>query len=281
LELIAVGLVAALQFGCGPKVTMSVTAPSGAPYSFLNMKVVEHLPQIVLQVGGKEIPLLVDLGGFAGIVLGREIVEDMEVTYTGRLQLSVDARGQPSLSKEFVLPECALGEFRVSGLRGYVAADPPEGARAVVRNGYIGLDLLKQFGLIFDYSNRTLVLIRGDRAPAQYFVGDWPVLRMVPSADGVMTTAQTAGRQLRCIWDTGATFSVIKPSVARDLGHAVEGQAALVQLDEFVLGQRDYGPIEFFPLEFHHPDADCILGYNLFSQHVVGVDFANRQVTVY
>lgn len=99
----------------------------------------------------------------------------------------------------------------------------------------------------------------------------------------VVTQFMTPSGPLRAIWDTGAQYSAMPEDLARDrnLALTLHDQTPFHQLGALTAAGQDFGPLEFVVLPVKPPeDFQVFLGANFFSNHVVCLDYKNREIRV-
>ena len=97
----------------------------------------------------------------------------------------------------------------------------------------------------------------------------------------VVTQFATPSGPIRAIWDTGAQYSVIPEDLARDrnLPLTFRGQTPFYKLESLSAGGQDFGALEFVVLPAKPPeDFQIFLGANFFSNHLVCLDYENREI---
>ena len=252
-------------------------------YAVVPLTLDARLPVIPITIDGVEIPLTLDTGGFEAIAISRSALHNLDVKYTGGYVWSVGVRGlfSPSRSRVFVIPELHIGGLRLANIRGHEftfadlhLADKPPSA---LKNGIVGLALLQRFKLIIDYPNSVCVLSIDGKFPPQYRPETWPSCKVDVSDPniGIQSTIVAADRPLRCVWDTGASYSVIRAGIAEPTRQTRRSNHQFVRFSSLLLADHDCGPFEFAEFEFRQPPVDAIIGYNFFKEHAVFLDVEN------
>lgn len=237
-------------------------------------------PVVDVRIGEKTLPLLLDLGGFDTIALSPEALENLQVAWTGKTRIVQDALGNAFRSREYRLPDVTLGPWTWSDLTGNEYHHRQQ-TTAALRNGYLGLGLLRRFTLIIDQPRGTLVLLKpGDPVPREYPVDWWIEVPFSTGGSGVRTAASMRGRELRVVWDTGASHSLLKPALADPAGVSKVGTHPRFTTPTFVLAGREFGPLEFVLMDFREPPADVLLGQNFLATRPVLIDFARRRLAI-
>lgn len=277
-------LGACASSGRSPAVTITDSGPGG--YTVVPLKIDSHLPTVPVSIGGVEVPLLIDTGGFEEISLSPAVLRKLDVIYTGRRIWRVGVHGLLSLSsaREFIVPELRIGDVCLANVRGHefhfadlhLAHKPPP----ALENGIIGLALLRHFSVIVDYRAGVCVLATGGRYPPPYQPATWTSCS-VDLSDlniGIRGDVVADGRTLRCVWDTGASHSLIRPGLVQPEEPAGRNGHPSARLSKFVVAARDCGPFDFVAFDFRQPPVDAIIGYNFFKDHTVLLDFDNARL---
>ncbi|MBN2133879.1 MAG: aspartyl protease family protein [Sedimentisphaerales bacterium] len=256
-------------------------ADSGtSSYAVVPLTIESRLPVIPVTIGGVEVPLTLDTGGFEEIALSPTALQNLDVRYTGRRIWSVGVHGllAPSFAREFVIPEMHIGNMRLTDVPGHefhfsdlrLANEPPP----ALKNGIVGLALLGRFKLIIDYPAGVCVLSTDGRCPPQYRPETWPSCEIDLSDPniGIQSTVAADGRELRCVWDTGASYSIIRPGIANSEMLTQRKSQPFARFSRLLLADHDCGPFEFAEFDFRQPPVDAIIGYNFFREHIVFLD---------
>ncbi len=240
------------------------------------------LPIIMTMIENTPIPVMVDTGGYEELLLTPERLSTLNVTYTGRRRWSVGGLGLLSLSsaREFIVPHMEIGDLSLANVRGLEfhfnrlgQGDQPPPA---MEHGVVGLGLLHDFQVIFDYARGRLVLTGDSQYPPDYAPETWTQCRLDVSDlnVGLCGVVQLNGRPLRCVWDTGASFSLIRPGLAAPTDVARRGKHEIAQFATLTVGNVDCGPFEAVLMDFKQPPVDVIMGHSFFEDHTVLVDCA-------
>lgn len=275
-------IAAALLFTASCSTIESPERPPSGESGFVRIPLVldRGMAWIDVAIAGRSFRLLLDLGGFDTVALSPESLEGMEVSWTGRTRTTFSAMGDVARAREYVLPPMELGGVVFRDLRG--TEDLLRGEkRAVKRTGYLGLGLLQRFNLIIDYPARELVLLwPGVSPPAEYRVEEWPSTEFASGVNGVVGTVEIDGERRRLVWDTGASHCVLKSGLQRSAPTRKEGDYSVCTPRSFEVGGHEFGPVEFFLLDFKQPPADGFIGYSFFGKHAVFVDFRSHRLAV-
>ena len=231
-------------------------------------KLRSQLPTVKVNIGGKSIPLFIDLGGFSPIALTKGALRQVTVNYTGISDKWKDSTGTIHESPRYVAPNVMIAGTAFGDLQGS-GTSFPESPDEADPKGYIGLGLLKDYLLVFDYKLRMLRLYpSGDprvivaECGSQHFP--------IQVVNGVVqSTIDTEKGKLIFQWDTGSSRSLIRPSAIGESG------IPLRSFRSFQIGEKQLGPVVFEMREFGAPAVDGVLGTDFFESKVVCFDIKN------
>jgi hypothetical protein len=257
----------------------AVVTRKGLDYTIIPIEIkiktdeISGIPLLPITLKGKEILLHLDSGAFAPIHLNPEIVQILELEYTGKSITIYDIKGNRFKIKEFIIPELYLGDFKLLNVIGYenwIPKDHPFSSE----NGLIGAGILRRFKFIVDYPESRIVLVKeGSSLPKDYQINNWIRLPQITSWEAELDNNKY---RLKLGWDTCASFSIIKPHkefVRR------KDERGIVKFSNLRINNHDFGAIEFAIYDFNLPIDGC-LGYNFFKFHKVYFDFENDVVAI-
>jgi hypothetical protein len=223
-------------------------------------------PFVSAEINHVRVSLLLDFGGYDTIALnkadaGASGAQGTESTHTFS---SFDGKSQKSSGLHFksvTLGDAAFPEVDGSSLDGEASS-------------YVGAGLLGKKLVVLDYVQNQVRLYRsGDARALERECGRNTFPVDLPR--GVFQTyLQTEGKLLTAAFDTGANFSVIRPSVlnlkAREY---ISGSSPEIhQLHGVRLNQVDIGDLGSALIEFKGPPVDIVLGTNFFQGRRVCLD---------
>lgn len=271
--------------GCGgPQPVERVTSPAVGG-SVVPVEMVHSLPVVEVVMQDRHWRLIVDLGGTDALSLSTSALRDLQVHFTGRHRHIFDAFGKLWRGREFVVAEIMLADLKLYGVRGYEIPDnrfnipSNRGAEDVQLDGYIGVDLLRQFNLLVDYPNNRLVLADHAAQPP-VMIDNWASSKFDNYA-GVTSYITLDGQRRRANWDTGASHTVIRPGrTGASWARWTYGDYEAVTSPSLSIGGSDLGEFDLVLLDFRKPRVDVILGTNLFESRAVWFDFVQQEVAV-
>jgi len=274
--LFSVGLALSVSlFSCAPRQHFEIINPS-ANIVEIPIDLTSGAPLVTVTIEGKNIPLLLDLGGFSTISLTDSILNLLQPEYTGKKREFVDAFGQAFTVRDYILPECTVGSLTLKNIE--ATEDKfnqrvPTGAK----NGYVGLGFLSHFTVILDYPAKKLVLIKeGESLPKEYQNIEWSFEKFWGM--GVRSHLVIDGEEKEFVWDTGASHSIIRSDAVKRERIANESGRPMFYANNLEAGTDLIGPLDFIVLDFDEPKVDGIIGHNFFEKHVVIINFDTKKV---
>jgi hypothetical protein len=251
-------LAAVVGLGCsGPRFRL-VSSPRDRPGS-LPLVFTDRLPTVPIAVGGKTVEVMFDLGGEGTISLRPDLMEALG-SPTGRVRSIRNVRGDRLQCREFILPEVRIADIVLADVRGYERCYAKDFAPPIT-SGSIGRGVLARLRMIIDYPAARVAL---STAPLEG-LGDVPVVSM---SDGPVVRGSIGNRDVDLLLDTGATASLLRPSVG------VSGPL------DVRLGKAVLRGIDFRVFAFAQPDVDGFLGANFFEGRRVLIDFPGKRVAL-
>jgi hypothetical protein len=267
-------LVAALLCGACSTIQPNPDRSKPTPLVDIPIELRQRLPNIDVLISGERFKLFLDLGGFHAISLTTAELGRADVQWRDSSHEFMNSAGKMFESRRFIASSVAIGGVSFGELEGgeFVfdeALAPPD------RNGYIGMGLLGQFLVVFDYPARHVRLYRsGDGRAFEAECG-----RNTFEVSLVDKVAQSMVRtefgDLRVEWDTGATHNFIRPAAirrGRDADRRTDPAQQMVTIASVRLAAQDVGPLEFRIAQFHAPALDAIFGTSFFLTRKVCLD---------
>jgi len=222
----------------------------------------EHgLITIDVELGEDTLPLMLDLGDFRAISLSSDVLDSVDVEFTGEVDQFVNFAGDPFEARRFVVPRVALGPVVHVGLEGSEDVFDPSNP-SPNPFGAIGRAFFDGHALTIDYSDWTLSL----DAPTKS--GCLPL----DTTSGMLRVSATIdGAEHVFLVDTGAQVSVIDPSVFDETttlygGHSAY-EASSIRIDDL-----DLGGAGLLRMELGAGGFDGVLGQDVLSRFRVTID---------
>jgi hypothetical protein len=245
----------------------------------VRLRLDDHLPVVRAVVDGRPVELLLDLGGFDTVALRPEVLEELPVSFVGGTRRWRDARGKLHRSRAYRLGVVEIGGLRLNSVIGHELGSVVEPTLKGL-DGYLGLGLLRSFTVLVDYPSERLVLARPVTGLEVENAAEWPRIELELDDRGIVSRLRGDDRELSFVWDTGYTWSVVKPKAVRGLATRDEDGQRRITLDSLGAGGAELGPLDLVLFAFRQPPVDGVLGYNLFAERPVLFDFAGAAAGV-
>jgi hypothetical protein len=265
-----------------PLVALSGASADAEPLTepvTITIEIVKGYPILVARIADRELPLMLDLGGYESVTLTEEAMRVSGVVALPESEQFKDAKGNLIEAARFRVKELRLGDAVFREVEGRVHASAPAYPAAPIGNvGRIGEALVRPYKVLLDYRGGTMTLFPDDDELAARGGCRGIAVPFVPEWEGSpVSRAKTDLGTLTFVWDTGAPRSIIR----RDLVAAGTEAPAAFDSRLFELGGTDFGPLEMLPFAFAEPaGVDGFVGSNFFATHVVCVDLPNRRLLV-
>jgi predicted aspartyl protease len=252
----------------------------------LPLTLLRNNPVTSIEVAGHEIKIVVDSGG--GVLsLSREaLTQAGAVELAGKPAIWTDAHGQAHEAPRFRVPQIRVGGRLFTNLDAIESEPIPNGPPVP---NVLGREFLRLFIVLMDYPGRTMTLLSPEIADAEAEAMGCKGTR-VPfertSAPGLaITQVKVDGATMRLAWDTGATYSSLPAGVVTayqlPVTPAVGQKPPFYNTKRLIIGGADFGPLEFVVLPLELPsDFEGMLGYNVFAQHVVCLNYGRSELRV-
>ena len=210
--------------------------------------------------------LLLDLGGFDTISLNK--ADSAKVGAQGK-----DQRRQASLFdgklqeyqglhfKAVTVGNAEFGEVEGSALSG-------EG------NSYVGAGLLEKWLVVLDYPHSQVRLYKSGNSQALERECGTTTFPVDVRRGVFQTYMRTEGKLVTAAFDTGANFSVIRPSALnlRGAEHYPDSSPEIHKLREIRINRAKISELSAALIEFKAPPVDIVLGTNFFQGRRVCLD---------
>ena len=234
-------------------------------------------------IGDVELRLIVDSGGRL-LGLRPESLAKLDGIRAAGREVSTDVYGAETEGDAFTVPALTLGGSEFRDISGFVWTVPNALANTVPAiDGIIGRDFLNDFLVVYDYPGSKIVLT--DRRSEDGAGCRGTTVSLVEHPEGVVVTeVELDGHNLRALWDTGATHSFVKSSVAEAAAlelEPIDDRTQMYRSETLKIGSADFGPLGFVALPLVEPEGiDVYIGYNFFAKHVVCIDYRNGELWI-
>ena len=245
-----------LLIAAGSQVTIAPAAP--VPFTLE-----AGLITVPVDVGGRTLPLMLDLGDFRAISLTSAVLDTVPVEFTGQYDTFTNFAGDQLRARRFVVRNVGLGTLEHDALTGSEDVYDPHNP-SPNPYGAIGRAFFADGRLTMDYRAGTLTL-------ADEPLADALVLPLDTTGGMLRVQAVVDGKPLRLLVDTGAQVSVINP------GHFAENTLfqdthSAYRADSLSVDGKDLGQVVLLRMELGVPDFDGILGGDVLGRYLLQVD---------
>jgi hypothetical protein len=225
-------------------------------------------PFVRASINGKPVTLLLDLGAYDTLALNHADTDATAATRTATNGAFLDAEGKRHDVTGLHLDKLIIGATSFGTIDGSVVTG--EG------HSYIGAGLFKKNLLVFDYPHHQLRLYNSGDASALRRECGTRTFPLDVKNSLLKSYLYTDGKVLTAAFDTGANYSVLRPSALKlNLAEPLPGaQPAMHSLQSVHLNQSRLDRLETVLIEFKGPPVDIVLGANFFEGRVVCLDGA-------
>jgi hypothetical protein len=275
--------------GCGssaPLYQSSTPAMEAFVSTEIPLRFDRGYPTLFFHASADSVEVFLDTGAAqVGVGLSTETVRSLGLQSTGRTRTLKTNYGRVR-TRRAIVPEARLGGITFSKL----ACDrvDAEAHPSFDDRGILGLALLRQFNVLFDYRGSRLVLSRPGHFPADFDSASWKRIPFADHPDGMMISGRPEGisKDLNWCLDTGAIaldpegkeyYNLMKPKHFSGMAGTLErDNRVFAKLHAFQSGGIEFGPLNFLGLDFSEPGGvDGFLGADFFMKNRVWIDFAN------
>jgi hypothetical protein len=252
-------------------------------------------PIISIQIQNHNIPLIFDSGAQKiSIALSKYIVNNLhlKILPTKNKVRYFDGTGKINCYKVYIIPELKIGNTIMHNIPCHLidkiwgGHDGKLVSFEALRNGVVGLDLLRKFNVLIDYQARYIIVNKLSSYPARIDFKNW---LQIPFYDryGITTKAQINGKKTILVWDTGANVSVInrtskllKAVQKKSCADKNNQHCRYFETKSIAIGGKKLPKMQFFiPKNLTLP-FDGLIGSSFFKKHIVFFDFKNKLIFI-
>jgi hypothetical protein len=252
----------------------------------LPLTILRNNPVTSIEVAGHEIKIGVDTGGGVLGLTSEALAQAGAVALAGEPTIWTDANGEAHEARRFRVPQIRVGGRLFRNLDAIEAEPIPNGPAVT---NVLGREFLRQFIAIIDYRGCMLTLLSPETADAEAEAmgckGTRVPFERTSTPGLVITRVKLDEATMRLVWDTGAQYSSLPASVVA--AHQLPVTPAVGQKPPFynskrlIIGGSDFGPLELVVLPLELPsDFEGMLGYNVFADHVVCMNYGRGELRV-
>ncbi len=249
------------------------------------------LPCVNVDIEGQQLLLILDLGFRGDLAIDKCILDSFESKTFVKERLTYGIRSKPYTNKSYRIPKAMIGSMSFSPPM--VQEENPEFLKdsRVETNGEtetskevgrLGWELFLQSNLLLDVPHsRTAFCDSLDTLIKHGYQGQAFTRTPLFLERGLVEVeVNTPDGVLRCMIDTGATFSVLNNNIEQDgqqLKDFVWDPDNPIEYPSLKISGEDFGPIQFYPLPIQIPiRIEAILGMDFLKKHILFLDFRNQ-----
>lgn len=253
----------------------------------------DGMPSIFITIQGKKLPILFDTGAKkTQLALTKQALKNIDVHFTGK-EICFNAMDGKHCQKEFIIPEVVLGSFTIKNVKGVLMSklwggnDEDFIETEASKNGVVGFALLNQFNILLDYPQAKVILTKPQSKPKDYHMAQWT---SVPFTDHFQTKLNINDKPVNLSWDTGASLSIIKASIAQNFPQTAcpagkrysKKDCLRIEPTSFTTSDGKILPNTWFhviDIPSYAP-FDGLVGSNFYQENLVYFDFDEHKIFV-
>ncbi|MCD4790029.1 MAG: aspartyl protease family protein [Bacteroidales bacterium] len=256
---------------CQTKDKLDFIDKSGKGFTKIPMIIKKNSPLIEVKLDTNKMFLLVDIGGFASLNLDTSVVSKCAYNILVDSTTSKNYKGETIEINYFTIPELIVGDFHFSNFKAKCGKQKN-------KTGYIGLSFFSNFKVLFDYKNSNLYLIH-DSIPQEFDINTWKKVSFNYNKFGISSTVNIDGKEYSFFWDTGASFSLLKPEFADKNKILKRGNFDFYSPQTISLNSNTY-KFDLLIMDFKFPPFDGVIGHNFFSNKIIFIDFEKQLIYI-
>ncbi|MEZ4650974.1 MAG: retropepsin-like aspartic protease [Candidatus Eisenbacteria bacterium] len=214
------------------------------------------------EVGGRVLPLMLDLGDFRAFSLSSAVLDSAGVEFTGGVDLFTNYAGTMLQARRFVAPSVRIAGRTWEGVEGSEDVYDPENP-SPNPYGAVGRAFFADATLTLDYRNGR-ILVDESRPSARRETGRTGECVAFDPSGPILVDAEIDGERHRLLVDSGATHSILDESLFGET-ETFSGYSAY-RAHTLTLGDRVFEGQTFLRLPLGQPDFSGILGYDFLSR---------------
>lgn len=260
-------------------------------FFIIPIEFIDRKPLVTVEIEGKKAKLSLDTGSAKPISLSKDIIQTLKgIEYTNKYSSYTDATGKLHTAEIFNLKKARLGRYQATNIKGdeytpwgvYLSDDGSSQHATEVtlpeedKHGVIGLGFFNKKNLIIDFNRKKLIVLESRTLPADYNNIKWHSTPLSLSQDGLTLQATMNNHVGKFLVDTATTASLLKKNSPFFKKQDKEKTDIIVK--NFSISEKEFGPIQFWFLDFSEPAVDGYLGYNFFFNNIVYLDFEKKLI---
>jgi hypothetical protein len=263
-----VSLALTVSVACAASGTLAARPLASIPF-----RLPYNIPVVDGAIGEQPVAFIVDTGSFAELALPMDLMPQGKQPASSVPSSVANSEGMRLAPPSIEVRNVRLGDFEVGSL---VAHSDVPGAR-VEHGALLGYGFLKRFIFVIDYPARRLVLYRQDDEHVIEEICGAPAFPINTSGELVSSRLTTPSGNLNVFWDTGWSWSTLRPSSVPGMPAAADGSLVLQGVS---VGSQSLGDLSFRAREFAAPDRDGVIGADYLASHVWCVDPLRQRAAI-
>jgi hypothetical protein len=258
----------------------------------INQYSAANIPRINVEIEGKEYLLDLDLGFHGDSILNPSVLSEIKEKTFVHSTFLYGIRGKKYDRDIYKIPKMKIGKITFSNL--HISSENEESTNDSVINmqeddidpdyvGRLGWKIFRSGSLLLDLGKSTIAVCDNiDTFLKQGFsLKKFTKVPMLEGGEHIEFYAKTPKGVLRCALDTGATLNFLKCENPKNerIEDVIKKKRSLKKFTSFQIENTNFGSIYFHRLPISMPPGiDAILGMDFLTDHVVFIDFKNRQI---
>lgn len=245
-------------------------------------------PYVQVDIEKRGYLLEIDTGSDSIVVLSKKVLDQIDKQPYGSVSWT-DYKGSTYNSILYEIPEMWLGQCRIShpivkeDAKGFHANSTVSETTPFSDpiSGRFGWRILEGLNIVFDFGHQSLFLVRSLRSFPKAMEGFIEVPFELTDT-GIVFIVETDMGPLRCLFDTGASISLIRPQFAsrKQITTSPEG-LNWVKSSYVKIGDLHFSEMAFYLIDFTDKfNIDGALGMDFISEHLFYIDLHEKKVMI-
>lgn len=240
------------------------------------------LPQTEITIEGKSYTVLANLSSIVPLTLNKNVLASIKKKPAKPIQF-INVNGDIVHRPAYVVPRIKVGLFTFKNI---TVAERDEDLDNVQCVGEIGMPMLNQVNLLFDFPHSTIIASNSkDRLKKIGYILDdmTPVhFEMIERAGGIVLPVSVDKAAIKLALSTGSSLSIIRSSYAMIDKLKNSDLGAKFTSASFEIGGKNWGAHEFYVKDFSEElsEFNGTIGMDFLSEHVFYIDFGSKIVYI-
>ncbi len=275
-------------------------------YSIIPIHMNSGLASAVVKINGYKTQLIIDLGSRGTALISQNMINKSHATYIGKGRSYTSSNTYDGIystdkskqieSTSYRVNDFIIGNYHLKNIEvvtapraSFFGIKNEKKSSSALDNGMIGIEIFKQFSVIFDYPHRKIVLIKDDIIPNSYNIQNWKKIHFdYDSGGGILLNVIANNIHLRMDLDSGSSTSTITPQMASKIGRSTQcpkiidsdSRCKLLTVKDLIVGENHFGSVDFIVLGGQVAEEEGTLGVNFFEKNIIFIDFKNQIIFI-